>query len=519
MPEVNAKNALLSKQEVAVAYALIERLAPFPCEGLGRHAPLQYKFSQAIARATSCHPGCAHTHFLTLSSARLNAVKMNYSDLLGVFPNLMFILTGASGDGKSIPLWLDTMVMHMLRKKEHQVAMKGYASALADYKAVMEGPSPPDRPLEEPKAPKEVDELYDAGTTVGLGQMMKATGGRAVWLKHETRKLLRRLMEGGSIGSFDELNQVAEHAYYRNSPANENSKFSIENPHMVALWLIHIEELLPFFHGKAGSKEDEDTVSGLMRFFIVHFPPVINKLLPAGTPAEIEKLVETDEYFNKLSFDQIASAWVNVLLILGRLYQQYQPREDEQNRPARYSKLLGLHTLEWEADAWEAYVGDFNACTDRVRLAHTKIRTRIDVAKLSKDKTRLLQFVPTIDLLEKVIRFLLPNTLTDPQISALTPEELVQHLAEAKIDDILGVFKPDTVSGGVTRNSVEAAKVLTKFYTKQFKLHEDLPLCLEAHRKERQHIRYWKNPRLSNKGGGGDGWRHFNGGAAQQSER
>ena len=56
---------------------------------------------------------------------------------------------------------------------------------------------------------------------------------------------------------------------------------------MVALWLIHIEELLPFFHGKAGSKEDEDTVYGLMRFFIVHFPPVINKLLPAGTPAEL----------------------------------------------------------------------------------------------------------------------------------------------------------------------------------------------------------------------------------------
>ena len=343
--------------------------------------------------------------------------------------------------------------------------------------------------------PIEVDELYDAGSTVGLGQMMKGTDGKAVRLKHEARKLLKKLMEGTTIGSFDELNQIAEHAYYRNAPANENSKFSIENPHLVAVWLIHIEELAQHFHGKASSKEDDDSVSGLMRFFIAHFQAVVNKLLPEGTPEEINKLIETDEYFNKLNFDELAVAEVNILLVLSRLYKQHVQRQDEQGHPQRFSKLLGLHSPAWEPDAWKAYVGDFNACSEKVQHALTKVKTRMDASKLSKDKTRLLQFVPTVDLLEKVIRYLLPNSLDNPQISALTPEEIVSHLAAANIDNILKDFKPHTVSGNVTRHAVEAGKHLAEFYAKQYKMHEDIHAHLDAHRVERKDFCYLRHPR------------------------
>ena len=38
---------------------------------------------------------------------------------------------------------------------------------------------------------------------------------------------------------------------------------------------------MPFLGGK-GSKDDDDSVAGLMRFFILHFPAVCNKLLPEG---------------------------------------------------------------------------------------------------------------------------------------------------------------------------------------------------------------------------------------------
>ena len=101
--------------------------------------------------------------------------------------------------------------------------------------------------LEKPTEPKEVDTLYDAGSTTGLGQLMNETEGRAVWLKHEARKLIKKLAEGGTIGSFDEINQIIEHAYYRNSPVNNNSKFCVDNPHLAALWLMHIEDTGVFY--------------------------------------------------------------------------------------------------------------------------------------------------------------------------------------------------------------------------------------------------------------------------------
>ena len=171
-----------SKQQSNMAYALMERLAPFPTDVLADNVPLQYKLSLAHARATSVHPGCAHAHLITLASSRLHALKMNYSDLLGVFPNLLMLITGACGDGKSIPLWLDTMIMHMYLKKEYQLAKQQYDADMLVYNQLLEqhenppeAPAPrPPKPV-EPKKPKEVDELYDAGSTVGLGQMMKST--------------------------------------------------------------------------------------------------------------------------------------------------------------------------------------------------------------------------------------------------------------------------------------------------------------------------------------------------------
>lgn len=107
-----------SRSDATLGYALLEQEAPFPLDALEQHAPLQAKLARALGRGLSVHAGCAYTHLLALSSSRLNAVKMHYSPLLGVFPNLMLILTGASGDGKSVPLWFDTMVVTEMRKQD-----------------------------------------------------------------------------------------------------------------------------------------------------------------------------------------------------------------------------------------------------------------------------------------------------------------------------------------------------------------------------------------------------------------
>ena len=116
MPSPSGKEAM-GKADAMTGYMLIENRAPFPVSDMARHVPLQWTFSRALARALSVHPGCFHAHLLVLGSSRLEAVKMNYSSLLGVFPNVLVILTGAPGDGKSVPLWYDTMVMHQGRKQ------------------------------------------------------------------------------------------------------------------------------------------------------------------------------------------------------------------------------------------------------------------------------------------------------------------------------------------------------------------------------------------------------------------
>ena len=72
-------------------------------------------------------------HSLTRSSLRLNSVKVNYSGILGMFPNLLIMDVGASGDGKSIGLWMDTQCMHYLRITILKARMTEWEKAKKKY--------------------------------------------------------------------------------------------------------------------------------------------------------------------------------------------------------------------------------------------------------------------------------------------------------------------------------------------------------------------------------------------------
>ena len=117
-----------------------------------------------------------------------------------------------------------------------------------------------------------------------------------------------------------------------------------------------------------------------------------------------------------------------------RLYVRNEKRADEEDGK-HYSHLLGLHTLPWQSDSWASYVEAFNQTTDRVIAAQSKVKTRADASKLSKDKTRMLQFCPTLDLLEKVFEYLLPGD--DVSRMSLSPEELVRQIARKDITEML----------------------------------------------------------------------------------
>ena len=74
------------------------------------------KVAEGLARGLSVEAGCEYVHLIALDSLALSSVKTHYSGILGVFPNIMVNMHGASGDGKSIPLWFDTQVFfsHLL---------------------------------------------------------------------------------------------------------------------------------------------------------------------------------------------------------------------------------------------------------------------------------------------------------------------------------------------------------------------------------------------------------------------
>ena len=42
----------------------------------------------------------------------------------------------------------------------------------------------------------------------------------------------------------DDLNAIAEHAFFKNGPANKDSRFRVENPHLVCIILTHMEEMV-----------------------------------------------------------------------------------------------------------------------------------------------------------------------------------------------------------------------------------------------------------------------------------
>ena len=212
----------------------------------------------------------------------------------------------------------------------------------------------------------------------------------------------------------------------------------------------------------------------------------------SGAPESLAGQLDPNLYFNDLTFDEAVGALVNVLLIMERLYVRNEKRADEEDGK-HYSHLLGLHTLPWQSDSWNSYVEAFNQTTDRVIAAQSKVKTRADASKLSKDKTRMLQFCPTLDLLEKAFEYLLPGD--DVFRMNLSPEELVRQIACKDITEILKTFQPVDICGRIRKPSVLASLAWAKFSTLQFSLHENIMEEIRLFNQGRSKTSYVSLPR------------------------
>ena len=137
-------------------------------------------------------------------------------------------------------------------------------------------------------------------------------------------------------------------------------------------------------------------------------------------------LMESGEYFNNVFFDDAVLSIVNILTVMDQLYQLGKQRDDEVGDRKMYSKLTGLHTMPFDTGAKDRFVKDFNSSVDKIKSSLAN--SGVDAGKLSKANTRPLQFLPTAQLWESTLQYLLKDHASDA-LDKMTPKELIENLA------------------------------------------------------------------------------------------
>ena len=74
----------------------MDRENPFPRDAIRRASPLAWRYSEALARATSLDAGCEYTYNLLLVADTLNALQVKYGGILVKFPNLIVAIEKTS---------------------------------------------------------------------------------------------------------------------------------------------------------------------------------------------------------------------------------------------------------------------------------------------------------------------------------------------------------------------------------------------------------------------------------------
>ena len=137
----------------------------------------------------------------------------------------------------------------------------------------------------------------------------------------------------------------------------------------------------------------------------------MHKILPEGSPAELRSILEEDpNHFNDIPYDDVVEGIAHILLISTCLYVYGKERKDEHGDRAKYSRVKGIHTLPWDPAAKAHSNHAFNCTADVVREESRASKPDDEANTYStsrKDMTRVLQFMPPLHFVERVISFLL----------------------------------------------------------------------------------------------------------------
>lgn len=281
--------------------------------------------------------------------------------------------------------------------------------------------------------PAEQDCVFNKGTFTGLGQFLKGQNGVAFFGLHEGKNFLQDAFTNGPGGGVEDLNQIMDHDLYKNHPANNQSKFNVRNVHVVGAILMHLEEI-------ERQARVDDSVFGLARFLVAKFPVVVNKILPDVAPAEIQNILLDDpDYFNNLAYDDVVGGLANILFAAKGVFQKDVPPAGTADEVKRvYSKITGLHTLALSNEVKEHFRDTFNHSVDEIRDDLTNLGGK--ASHLNKDKTRPLQFIAPVDLLEKTINYLLSKAgVTSSEMADMDGTLILEKLASLDSERLCAV--------------------------------------------------------------------------------
>ena len=251
--------------------------------------------------------------------------------------------------------------------------------------------------------------------------------------------------------------------------------------------MMHLEEIW-----EQGQKPD--STAGMMRFLVAHFPAVINKILPDSPPAQVQSLLDADpDYFNDIAYDDVVQAMASVLLVSGELYKRGVRRPDEAHDRTRYSDVKGVHFLPWGAEVRQHFLTTFNTMADVARAESRGCnddRGPNTASSIRKRMTRVLQFMPPIDIIEKVIVYLLEKAGKSPsECATMSGEELVHALASLaqndRLTDVLKHLNATAIPAELTKGAVNAAVALGQWFDKSFQMTLGARKYVPAHLKER----------------------------------
>ncbi|CAK0896107.1 unnamed protein product [Prorocentrum cordatum] len=435
----------------------MESQDPFPEEVARRAPPLMWAIATALGKATSLHPSCVYVHILLLIATTLGAVQLKYGGILARHCNLLMLQHGEPGDGKSIALWLDVQILSYYDQVREARAKRRYDAALERHERDL---------VTEPKPEKkpEKDSIFNKGTFIGLGGFTQAQEDTAFLALHEGKTWLPQTFDSGPGGGIDDLNQIHDHDLYNNHPGNSQNRFRVRSPHLCGAVMMHVEEVYDQAH-------KPDSTAGMMRFLVGHFIAVVNKILPDLPPPQLARILDSDpNYFNDLTYDDVVEALGGgVTLVSSLLFPKGKERRDERGSSDRFSRARGTHFLPWAPE--------FNKSADFVRgeaRASKGDNEDSGYSAVQKDMTRTPQFIPPIDVGEKVVGFLLGKAgKSDSQVQEMTGEVIVECLgkrAHANIDALLDDLGPSHIPPEVTRPSVDAAVALGDWFAKNFQM-------------------------------------------------